>query len=33
MSTFEELSRLITVNDICEPFIEEFDNSQSVESV
>jgi len=33
MSTFEELSRLIAVNDICEPFIEEFDNSQSVESV
>ena len=33
MSTFEELSKLIVVSDICEPFIEVFDNSQSVESV
>ncbi|MBN1351362.1 hypothetical protein JXJ21_18235 [candidate division KSB1 bacterium] len=33
MSTFKELSQLISVNDICEPFIGEFDNSKSVESV
>jgi len=33
MSTFEELSQLITVKDICEPFIKVFDNSQSVEDV
>jgi len=33
MSTFEELSKLIMVSDICEPFIGEFDKSQSVESV
>ena len=33
MSTFEELSQLITVKDICEPFIEVFDNSQSVKDI
>ena len=33
MSTFEELSKLIIVSDICESFIGEFDKSQSVESV
>ena len=33
MSTFKVLSQLISVNDICESFIGEFDNSQSVESV
>ena len=33
MSTFEELSKLIMVSDICESFIGEFDESQSVESV
>jgi len=33
MSTFEELSKLISVTDICEPFIGEFEHSQSVESV
>ena len=33
MSTFEELSKLIMVSDICESFIGEFDKSQSVESV
>ena len=33
MSTFKELSKLIVVSDICESFIGEFDNSQSVESV
>jgi len=33
MSTFEELSKLIRVSDICESFIGEFDKSQSVESV
>lgn len=32
-STFKELSQLIRINDICEPFIAEFDNSQSVDSV
>jgi hypothetical protein len=33
MSTFEELSKLIMVSDICESFIGEFDSSLSVESV
>lgn len=33
MSTFKKLSQLICVNDICESFIGEFDNSQSVKSV
>ena len=33
MSTFKVLSELIRVDDICEPFIGEFDNSQSVESI
>ena len=33
MSTFKALSQLISVNDICEPFISEFDKSQSVESI
>ncbi|GAH89398.1 unnamed protein product [marine sediment metagenome] len=33
MSTFDELSKLIMVSDICESFIGEFDKSQSVESV
>lgn len=33
MSTFKALSQLISVNDICESFIGEFDNSQSVNSV
>jgi hypothetical protein len=33
MSTFEELSKLIMVSDICESFIGEFDESQSVESI
>jgi hypothetical protein len=33
MSTFKVLSELISVDDICEPFIGEFDISQSVESV
>lgn len=33
MSTFKELSQLINVNDICEPFIGKFDNSRSIESV
>jgi len=27
MSTFEELSKLISVTDICEPFIGEFEHS------
>jgi len=33
MSTFKALSQLISVNDICESFIGEFDNSQSVKDV
>ena len=33
MSTFKALSQLITVNDIYESFIGEFDNSQSVEDI
>jgi len=33
MSTFKALSQLITINDICESFIGEFDNSQSMSSV
>jgi hypothetical protein len=33
MSTFKVLSELISVNDICEPFIGEFDNSENVETV
>jgi hypothetical protein len=33
MSTFEELSQLIIVDDICESFIGEFDNSQSMSNV
>ena len=33
MSTFKALSQLISINDICESFIGEFDNSQSVKSV
>jgi hypothetical protein len=33
MSTFKELSQLIRVNDICDPFIAEFDISKSVGSV
>jgi hypothetical protein len=33
MSTFEELSQLISVSDICESFIGEFDNSQSMSNV
>jgi len=33
MSTFKELSQLIIVSDICESFIGEFDNSQSIDSV
>lgn len=33
MSTFKALSQLITVNDICESFIGEFDISQTVEDV
>jgi len=33
MSTFNELSQLINVNDIYEPFIGEFDSSESVASV
>jgi len=32
MSTLKALSQLITVNDICEPFLGEFDSSQRVES-
>src|ERR1035437_6253571 len=33
MSTFKALSQLISVNDICEPFIGEFDSSQDVGEV
>jgi hypothetical protein len=33
MSTFKELSRLINVSDLCEPFIGEFDSSEDVAGV
>ena len=33
MSTFEKLSQLISVNDICESFIGVFDNSQNMSNV
>lgn len=33
MSTFKSLSQLITVNDICEPFIGTFDSSQHIKEI
>jgi len=33
MSTFKVLSELINVNDICEPFIGEFDSSQDAQEL